>query len=281
MQTPLIKWPGGKRWLSSKIAPYLAATFDRYVEPFLGGGAMLFALEPSKAIGSDINHELISCDKAVKQDAQRVLVELKNLRDSEIEYYHVRDRWQPQCQFQCAARFIYLMRHSWNGLYRVNKQGRFNVPYCYRKRKDELTSEKMERAQSVLQRVDLKCQDFASVISKSKDGDLIFVDPPYFENGHDNFGRYNAVSFREEDQLQLSESLATAERKGAAWILTNASLIKIKNVFRRADAFILPRRSLIASKANARKEIHEFIVLSRSPRLEKLREHLVNTYQKA
>lgn len=139
MAKPLLKWPGGKRWLAAKISPHLTGTYRRYIEAFLGGGAVLFMLEPHDGIASDINEELIACYMAVKQDGPRVLNELNKLRTTKKEYYRIRDGGNLKSEFKQSARLIYLLRHSWNGLYRVNRDGQFNVPYCPRQRKDKLT----------------------------------------------------------------------------------------------------------------------------------------------
>lgn len=280
MAKPLLKWPGGKRWLASKIAPYLKGTFVRYVEPFLGGGAFLFALEPSKGIVSDTNSDLISCYRAIRKDAQRVLREHNKLNSSKDEYYRIRNKWNPECEFKRAGRLIYLLRHSWNGLYRVNQNGYFNVPYCPRQRKDKLTLEMMMNTQSILRRVSLKCEDFEQVVSDTKEGDLIFADPPYFENDNEKFGRYSSVSFREADQERLARSLVKAEHKGAAWILTNGSFEKIRTHFQGYEIFIVSRFSSIAANPHSRGLIREYVVVSKSSSIDALCQYLRNNYER-
>ena len=276
---PFLKWPGGKRWLASKIAPYIKGAFGRYIEPFLGGGAFLFALEPSKGIVSDINKDLISCYEAIRKDALRVLLEFNELQISKEEYYRIRDRWSPKCEFKRAARLVYLLRHSWNGLYRVNQKGHFNVPYCPRPRKDKLKMETMTKVQSILRRVELKCQDFEEVICNTKEGDFIFADPPYFENDHEKFGRYSSVSFKEGDQERLARSLVSADHRGASWILTNGSLEKVRKHFHRYEIYIVPRFSSIAANPKCRGMIREYLVISNSSAIHGLSQHLRSHYK--
>jgi DNA adenine methylase len=281
MISPLLKWPGGKRWLAHKIVPYLSGTFKRYIEPFLGGGAILFALEPSKAFASDINYDLICCYQSIKNDGNKVLNEICKFRGTKDEYYRIRDCCDLQSEFERAARFIYLLRHSWNGLYRVNKQGQFNVPYCPRERKDKITEEMMSSFQRILQRVTLTNQDFSSSIAEAMDGDLIFADPPYFQNGRKTFGRYNSITFRETQQEHLAIALTAAECRGAAWILTNGNLTQVQAHFPRHDIFRISRHSSIAADPRARGIIWEYIVLSNGGTLNELRRFLRTYYEEA
>jgi DNA adenine methylase len=280
MVMPLFKWPGGKRWLASQIAVHIKGSFERYIEPFLGGAAVLFALEPSKGITSDINPELVNCYLSVKKEARRVLNELRKLQSNRDEYYQIRDEWEPQCQFQRAARLIYLMRNSWNGLYRVNKDGKFNVPYCYRQRKDEIKDDIILKIQSILENIEFKCSDFESIISESKEGDLIFADPPYFDHNHKSFGKYNPISFNENDQDRLANALIKASTKGATWILTNGSIERVQYLFGNYNIFALPRHSIIAASSKSRKKILEYVVLSKSKVLESLHNYLSNNYER-
>ncbi len=279
MAYPLLKWPGGKRWLASKIANCLIGTFERYLEPFIGGGALLFALEPKNGIASDINTDLIACYQAVQKDSYRVLSAFRQLKSERAEYYRIRDQWLPASEFEQAARFIYLLRHSWNGLYRVNLNGHFNVPYCPRPRKDQLSEDQIIRAQEILRRVSLQHCPFETVISIAGEGDLIFADPPYFENGHQRFGKYSTRSFSEKDQEQLCNALTDAAERGASWILTNGSLKRLKYFFGKYQIFMVSRYSSIAANPKFRGQVQEFVVLSSSERLELLRTFLEKTQQ--
>lgn len=279
MTAPLLKWPGGKRWLSNKISIFLKNTFDRYIEPFLGGGAFLFSMEPLKAIVSDINYDLINCYKAIKIDGLRVHKEFLTLKNDISEYYYIRDNWEPKCEFQQAARFIYLMRHSWNGLYRVNKNNKFNVPYCKRDRKDNLTVEIFNNIQSILKNTQLECMDFEKIITKSDEGDFIFADPPYFHHNHRNFGKYNPISFSEIDQERLAIALKEAQKRGTTWILTNGSKERVLSLFSENYIFALPRHSPIAANPRARGIIYEYLVVSHSNKLKILHNFLINNYE--
>lgn len=271
MCKPLLKWPGGKRWLAPKIVPHLNGVFSRYIEPFLGGGALLFALEPNDGIASDINASLIACYEAISEDSMRVLSEFNRLRNTKEEYYRARDEWQPTDKFQRAARFIYLLRYSWNGLYRVNREGHFNVPYSYRELKNGLTEDQMASGESILRRVTLKTQDFGKSIAEAREGHIIFVDPPYFERGRPTFTKYNPSAFGEAEQKRLAQALLEAESRGASWILTNGSVAQVQAGYQGYDIFTLPRHSVIAASSASRRKIKESIVLSNTEELDALR----------
>src|SRR5438093_6449302 len=118
MPMPLLRWPGGKRWLAPLLAPHLGAFFERYIEPFFGAGALFFALQPKRAVVSDINPELMNFYRVLKRDPNRLLAEFGRLAVSKGDYYRIRDEWKPRGVFHRSARFLYLLRYSWNGIYR-------------------------------------------------------------------------------------------------------------------------------------------------------------------
>jgi DNA adenine methylase len=122
-QEPLFKWPGGKRWLARKLVPFLQDRFIDYFEPFLGGGAFFFYLKPQSSTLSDINPDLINCYRAVKDDAAKVFYYLQKIKACQNNYYYIRDCFKSKNNYHEAARFIFLLSNSWNGLYRVNLKG--------------------------------------------------------------------------------------------------------------------------------------------------------------
>ncbi len=274
MTEPLLKWPGGKRWLARRIVPYLKGSVERYIEPFLGGGAVLFALGPSKALAGDVNADLIRCYGAIKENPKAVLARLDALAASKRDYYRIRDRWFPRGPIGRAAKLIYLLHHSWNGLYRVNRWGEFNVPYCPRRRKKGLRPADVETIAEILRRTDLRCADFEEVLKEAGSGDLIFADPPYFGDSSETFSRYNAVRFSHKDQERLAMRLLDAERKGAAWVLTNGGLDQVVVHFAGYDIFAVDRPQTISGKPEARRRIFECVVLSKSAGLDDLRTYL-------
>lgn len=277
MADPLFRWPGGKRWLAPVIVSSLTE-FDRYVEPFLGGGALLFALEPEVAVASDINFDVMNFYMVVRDQPQSLVEALGKLHSDEDSYYWARDHWKPANQLEGAARFIYLIRHSWNGIYRVNRNGAFNVPYSYRKPKRRVELEDLGPARQVLEQVDIRNDDFREVLAEAHHGDVIFLDPPYFSENGETFDRYNSAIFGDEDQRDLASMLQDADNEGVAWILTNGSSTQIRRHYPRYDTFVLSRLSSLAADPRARGHTTEFLALSNSRELDKLREFALKTY---
>lgn len=280
MVKPFLKWPGGKRWLAPKLVPLIADTFEKYIEPFLGGGAFLFALEPKRAMAADINNDLIICYKAIKKDPERVYQVYQKLQPEKEEYYRIRDEWNPESHHEHAARLIYLLHNSWNGLYRVNKHGKFNVPFRQRERKTQISLNSLVQTQKILTHVMLSCRDFSGVINKARKGDLIFADPPYFMDNKETFGKYSSVLFKEQEQAKLARSLFDAEHRGATWLLTNGCIKQVLNYYGDHDTFVLPRASVIAADPKARRQIEEFVVISNGSGLSSLRKYLSEQYKK-
>ena len=274
MLKPLFRWPGGKSWLTKDIVPFLDKRFDSYVEPFFVGGALFFGLSPKKAIIADVNKDLIQCYEAVASNPTKVVSELKKLKCGEREYFKIRDNWSPRNSYRKAAKFIYLMQNSWNGLYRVNGQGKFNVPYGKRPRKTQLTEQEVCAISGQLQNAIINCDKFTVTLSNIKENDLVFIDPPYFSNGKKMFRRYNEIVFNEKDQEELAENLHRCNKMGVAWILTNACKEQVTEHYSNFERFEVSRYSGISGKEKGRGSINEYIVLSNSERLDRLRVHL-------
>ena len=197
-----LKWAGGKRWLAPRIRKLIPQTYNRYIEPFLGSGATFFALEPkeSKSL-SDINVDLINSYVAVRDHWHRVqrLLEVHHASHDEEYYYLVRDT-RFRGPVQRAAQFIYLNRTCWNGLYRVNLRGRFNVPIGT-KSAVVMDTDDFEWTSSLLETAILSCCDFESTIDLASKNDFIFVDPPYtVRHNMNGFIKYNEKLFSWADQ---------------------------------------------------------------------------------
>jgi len=176
---PFLKWVGGKRWLTARYEWLLPKTYNAYLEPFLGGGAVLFHMKPSNAVLGDVNADLIACYAAIKRNwqlIQRLLEEHQRKHCSEY-YYSVRDH-RFSDKIEEAARFLYLNRACFNGIYRVNLLGKFNVPKGS-KEAIILDDDDFRAVSQALKQCRLVKQDFAKTIALAKWGDFVFVDPPY------------------------------------------------------------------------------------------------------
>jgi DNA adenine methylase len=229
---PFLKWAGGKRWLTSADVLPDMNKYSRYIEPFLGGGAVFFHLQPAKALLSDVNVELMHLYSVIRDrptDFRLAMLEHQQLHSYE-HYYQMRSG-RPSESIARAARFLYLNRTCWNGLYRVNRNGDFNVPIGT---KDSVlfADDDFNYVAEVLSRAELLCSDFESVISMAGVGDLLFVDPPYtVRHNLNGFLKYNENMFSWADQIRLSESVRAAACRGASVIVTNANHDSVRELY--------------------------------------------------
>ena len=255
-----IRWAGGKSWLIPYIKELIQdLNYNNYFEPFMGGASIFFALETTRTCYlSDVNEELINAFANVRDNADKVIKYMKNFKTDKDSYYKIRDL-EFTHPAKRAARFLYLNATSYNGLYRVNKQGKYNVPYG--QKEVSLNFERLLEASKKLKNADLKCQDFDSIRSLVRTKDLVFLDPPYAVTKGDNgFLAYNAKLFSLEDQYRLAELLAYLKSIGAFFILTNAAHEKIKEIFSTQGRMIsLERNSLIGGRKAYRGKINEYI----------------------
>jgi len=242
----------------------IPADFGRYIEPFLGSGALFFALQPKEAILSDLNADLVETFAAIKGDWKRVVSLLRKYHKlhSTPFYYRVRSS-RPHSKVARAARFIYLNRTCWNGLYRVNKLGQFNVPVGT-KENVLLDSDDFCRASALLKRAALMTADFELVISTARRGDLVFADPPYVTaHSQNGFLKYNEKLFSWGDQVRLMESLNGAKERGVQILATNADTPSIRKLYEKwFTVRTTTRSSIIAASPTRRGTSNELVITS-------------------
>jgi DNA adenine methylase len=256
---PLLKWPGGKRDLVNLILPFVPPRFNRYFEPFFGGGALFFALQPKKAYVSDKNAELMQTYVQVRDRPDAVIRQLRQHRNSEKDYYRIRAS-RPTGDCARAARLIYLMTLSFNGIYRVNLKGEFNVPYGYKTHLDPCDEEKLRNASDVLRRADVRNGDFEKLLYEAKKNDLVYLDPPYtVAHGNNGFVKYNAKIFSWEDQIRLARIAEELADRGCTVIVSNADHSSIRGLYKTFATTILERPSRIAASGEFRSRITECI----------------------
>lgn len=259
---PFLKWAGGKRWLTTRVAELPQVVTGRYFEPFLGSGAMFFHLKPESAILSDANDALIEVYQAIQADHAKVNAHLRfhASRHSPAYYYAVRSM-SCRNEFTRAAQFIYLNRTCWNGLYRVNQKGEFNVPIGT-KTKVLLDDDNFEKVANVLRDCELSTNDFESQIDRSIKGDMVFADPPYtVRHKHNGFIKYNENLFSWDDQVRLRDALWRAKRRGVYVMLTNADHESIRTLY--ADEFSITemaRYSAISGLSSSRGNYPELLI---------------------
>lgn len=253
---PFLKWAGGKRWLINSTADVFPeeARMNQYIEPFLGGAAVFFHLQPSRGHLSDINQDLINAYIVVRdrwEDLIEILEKLEKRHSKEI-YYQIRSS-KPRSPLLRAARFIYLNRTCWNGLYRVNKKGEFNVPIGT-KTKILFEEDDFLGLSNLLAGMNIEACDFEKTIDKAKAGDFIFIDPPYtVKHNLNGFVKYNENIFSWDDQVRLNKAIKRAINRGASILILNADHSSIRNLYKGMGNMVkLERASVIAGNPQAR-----------------------------
>jgi len=256
---PLLKWPGGKRELAPKIAEVFPDHFGKYLEPFAGGAALFFYLMPSTAILSDKNNDLMNLYEQVRDCPHALLECLAHLSNDQETYYQVRSSI-PNTTIERAARLYYLMLLSFNGIYRVNLRGRFNVPYGHKTHLQVVDESRVLMASQALQRAEILCLDFESAARPAKSGDLVYFDPPYtVAHSHNGFLKYNEDIFSFEDQRRLARCASDLVRRGCFVAVSNAAHCSVSSLYSDFNIKEIRRTSKIAAKAQHRKEVTEHL----------------------
>ncbi len=270
--SPFLKWAGGKARLLGQFERFFPHEVGRYSEPFVGSGAVFFYVmerfNPADVVLSDSNEELMNAYRAVRDDVEDLLIGLKEHRRSHGEghYYRVRSlnpaALSPPAR---AARLIYLNKTCFNGLYRVNSRGGFNVPMGSYKNPRIFDAENLRRVSQALQSVDLQVRHFSvlSDIAKQRRGDFIYFDPPYHPlSKTSSFTSYTAGDFKESDQKRLAEVYRTLDRKGCRLMLSNSDCLFTRGLYKGFRLETVRARRAINSKADGRGEINELLVLN-------------------
>lgn len=268
---PFVKWPGGKQWITKHYLHLFPSKYNSYFEPFLGGASVFFALQPKKAILSDINEELINLYIVMRDypDKLSKFLILHNSLHSKDYYYNIR-KSNPSDSIQKAARTLYLNRTCFNGIYRVNKRGEFNVPIGTKTNCIYDISSFTEYSQA-LKSCKLHTNDFAKTITYSDKNDFIFADPPYTSSSQDNcFIKYNDTLFSWNDQLRLHKELCDAKSRGTFVALTNKDNKEIEDLYNESGFFIthLTRSISIQAKKKSSRQISELFITSYMPEKE-------------
>ena len=257
---PFLKWAGGKKHLVTTLCDIASRPYNTYFEPFLGSGTLFFALAPKQSVLSDLNSELIETYIQLKLRVEDVVKYLKRMSRSKKLYYRIRSS-HPSDAAKRAARLIYLNRNCWNGLYRVNSKGIFNVPYGRYKNPTICDKANLSATAVALSRADLLVSDFEQALEPAGKRDLVYLDPPYRTTAPRNgFLKYNSSIFSWDDQIRLARVFRKLDRRGAYAILTNANHPDIRALYCGFNARRIRRPSLIAGDVSKRGSISELIV---------------------
>lgn len=257
---PFVKWAGGKQSLAPTIAELFPAAFGRYFEPFLGGGSLFLHVGPGNAVLSDSNRWLIDTFTVVRESPGKLAKALERLVNSAAEFHRIR-QLDPYSLplLERAAHFIYLNKTCFRGLFRVNRAGKFNVPYGnYQRRYFDLGE--LESAAQLLTRAELFCEDFEVCLRRVQRDDFVYLDPPYYKvGGYSDFNRYTADQFRESDHHRLARTCRELDRAGVAWAVSNSNTPLVRRLFKGYRLRKIPARREINLTA-ANRDITELLI---------------------
>ncbi len=267
--TPPLKWAGGKRQLLPEILKLVPQTFKTYIEPFLGGGAVLFCLEPTNAIVNDFNSELINFYKVVADEPRALITILKTFKNEPDFFYNIRsldkrqESYQRMPNVEKAARLFYLNKTCYNGLYRVNSKGEFNTPYG-RYKNPNLSSEDVLLAASKFfneHNIEFYSGDFEAIAKLARKDDFIYLDPPYDDLGNDtSFASYTKIGFGREEQIRLKSVCDQLNKRGVKFLLSNSATNFILDLYQDYKVVIIKARRNINSNGSGRGVIDEVLI---------------------
>lgn len=257
---PFLKWAGGKRALIPDILKVFPSTYNKYYEPFLGGGAVFFAARPVVAQLSDSNYDLITTYRQIKDHVHDVIDLLETMRYDEEIYYRVRQAC-PKTNLERAVRFIYLNRTCWNGLYRVNRVGKFNVPFGTYTNPRICDKENLLAVSKGLKNTRLRAVDFKVALKEASGGDFVYLDPPYVTSHNNNgFIEYNKKIFSLQDQVRLAAAMRELTLKGCRVLMSNANHAAIKEIYSGFHFLKAMRPSIISGTVEGRGRISELLI---------------------
>jgi DNA adenine methylase len=261
---PFIKWAGGKRRLLEQYSPFLPSIsqFNHYFEPFLGGGAVFFHLRTPKALLADLNADLINCYRMVRDNPEELIDALSKHKTSEQYFYKIRELVpETLSPLDRASRFIYLNKTCYNGLYRVNKQGQFNVPYGRYKKPLICDTEVIKAASQALKNIQLTVSSFEKTVEKAQKRDFIYLDPPYVPlSPTASFTSYTSTNFTEQDQLRLSLLVRELDKKGCLVMLSNSDTKLVRDLYQGLSIITVQCPRSINSNPFARGTVTELLI---------------------
>lgn len=253
---PILKWAGGKTQMLGELLPKVPPSYGRYIEPFFGGGAMFFALQPEQAVIADSNPELINLYRQVADHVDDVIDQLKKYENTPEMFYAVRGQdWTMLPEDEAAARTIFLNKTCFNGLYRVNKKGQFNVPFGKYKNPKICDEDGLKAASEALRKAEIVCGDYLLILERyAQPGDFVFLDPPYLPiSEYSDFKRYTKEQFYEEDHVELAKMVKTLHERGCYVILTNSNHPLVHELYAPFTIDVIPTKRHISCNGSTRK----------------------------
>jgi DNA adenine methylase len=252
------------------MSRYFPKNYDKYIEPFVGGGAVFFHLLPKKAILIDINEELINCYNVIKNKVYELIELLRRHKNEKEYYYEVRNldkipiKYNQMSEVEKASRFIYLNRCCYNGLYRVNSKGQFNVPFGKYKNPKFCDEENLINVNKALENVDLIHGSFNTCLTYARENDFVYLDPPYHPISQtSSFTGYTKENFGKDSQIELFKVFEELDKKGCILMLSNSNKNFILDLYKGFKIIFLDAKRAINSVATKRGYIKEVLVLNR------------------
>lgn len=269
LAAPVLKWVGGKRQLMGEIEKVLPKSYTTYYEPFIGGGAVLFELQPNKAVISDVNSELINLYNIIKDDVELLIADLKKHENTQEYFYKIREMdrdrkvYENLSKVEKASRIVYLNKTCFNGLFRVNKAGEFNSPFGKYKNPNIVDEVTLRAVSKYFNKVDIKILncDFEKSLKDIRKGAFVYLDPPYDPvSSSANFTGYDKGGFNRDEQIRLKNLCDKLDKKGVKFLLSNSATDFIKDLYKDYNIKIVKAKRAINSNGNARGEVDEVLV---------------------
>lgn len=266
---PIVKWVGGKRQLINDLTPLFPKRITSYCEPFVGGGAVLFSLQPKIAYINDINAELINIYEVIRDDVDALITALSEHKNEEKYFYSVRDwdrnseTYLQRSSVQRAARIIYLNKTCYNGLFRVNNAGEFNAPYGHYKKPNIVSAPTLRAVSNYFQSAQLTFTniDYAEVLSTVPKGTFVYLDPPYDPvSDTANFTGYTRSGFDRTEQIRLRECCDELTRRKIKFMLSNSATKFIREQYAAYDITPVRAKRAINSNASKRGHVDEVVI---------------------
>lgn len=263
---PIVKWAGGKRQLLADLRKNMPKAYNRYFEPFIGGGALFFDIQPENAYISDINPELINLYQVIKGNVDDLIDDLGQHENTEEYFYELRNidrngKYKKWSDVKKASRFIYLNRTCFNGLYRVNSKGEFNVPFGRYSNPRIVDENNLKNCSKLLQNTEIRYADFSDLLNYVQKGDFVYFDPPYMPlNETSSFTSYTKDGFGKDVQVKLKELCDELDNLGVYFMLSNSDIPFINKLYKGYEIKKVYASRAINSVASKRGKISEVLV---------------------
>lgn len=279
--SPVLKWAGGKQGIAKRLVDLFPRNFDRYFEPFVGGGSTLFTVRPENAVIGDANEWLIDTYKAIREDQAQVAKILDELENTKENFMRIRSILPEALSlFERAAHLIYLNKTCFRGLFRVNQRGQFNVPYGQYDRR-YYDPNNLRAVAEALRGIEIRQGDFELCLHDITDKDFVYLDPPYYKlGGYSDFNRYTKDQFRKHDHFRLAAFCRELDLKGIRWAMSNSNTDFIRYLFAGYHETVIDNRREINLNSQNR-DVTELLITNYAPRNRPAQEELFQSHHSA